>query len=300
MRRPIRRLTTRLTTVVVLSTLFVGVLGVTAAQAATPTITSFNPTSGPVGTTVTITGANFNTPAVNDVEFDNHNAGTFTVVDDTHITATVPNNATDGPIDVTNTDGTATSSTNFDVTQVPAPTITSFTPTSGPIGTSVVITGTNFSGTGFTTSSVKFNGLTATFTVNSATQITATVPTAATTGPISVTTPGGTATSTTNFTIRTTHARSVTLNLNGHLTARGVVNAADGFAACEDGVRVKVQKRRLGGGWRTVRTTSTDGSGDYQVGIPDRPGSYRALVPREGTDSDVCSKDKSPRRRHRH
>jgi hypothetical protein len=115
-----------------------------------------------------------------------------------------------------------------------------------------------------------------------------------------VTTPGGTATSTANFTVRTTHARSVTLNLNGHLTATGSVIAADGFDACEDGVTVKIQKRRLGGGWRTVRTTSTNGSGDYQVGIPDRPGAYRALAPRAGTDSEVCSKDKSPRRRHRH
>ena len=64
---------------------------------------------------VTITGTNFNTPVVNDVEFDNHNAGTFTVVNDTTITATVPNNGTDGPIQVTNADGTATSSTDFNV-----------------------------------------------------------------------------------------------------------------------------------------------------------------------------------------
>jgi IPT/TIG domain len=82
---------------------------------------------------------------------------------------------------------------------VPAPSITSFTPTAGPIGTSVVIIGTNFSGTGFTTESVTFNGVTAPFTVNSATQITATVPTGATSGLIRVTTPGGTATSSANF-----------------------------------------------------------------------------------------------------
>ena len=266
-------------------------------QSNSPTITSFNPTSGPIGTLVTINGTHFNSPVVTDVEFDDRNAGTFTVVNDTRITATVPSNGTDGPIQVTNAAGTATSSTNFNVTQSPRPTITSFTPTVGPIGTSVVITGTNLTGA----TRVRFNGVrAATFTVNSNTQITATVPTGATTGHLSVTTPGGTATSTANFTIRTTHARSVTLGLNGHLTARGSVIAADGFDACENGVPVKIQKRRLGGGWRTVRTTSTDGSGNYQVGIPDRPGSYRAVAPRAGTDSDVCSKTKSPRRRHRH
>jgi IPT/TIG domain len=73
-----------------------------------------------------------------------------------------------------------------------APTITSFSPTSGPVGATVTINGTNFTGA----TSVKFNGVSATFIVNSATKITATVPTGATTGRISVTTPGGTATST--------------------------------------------------------------------------------------------------------
>ncbi|MCY2941585.1 MAG: right-handed parallel beta-helix repeat-containing protein [Planctomycetota bacterium] len=80
----------------------------------------------------------------------------------------------------------------------PAPTITSFTPTSGQVGTSVVISGSGFVGS----VQVKFNGVTATnVVVNSATQITATVPTGATTGLISVTNPGGTVTTTANFTV---------------------------------------------------------------------------------------------------
>ncbi|MDP9235465.1 MAG: IPT/TIG domain-containing protein, partial [Actinomycetota bacterium] len=78
-----------------------------------------------------------------------------------------------------------------------APTITGFTPTSGPVGTSVTITGTNFTGA----TVVKFNGLAASFTVNSATQITATVPSGATTGPIKVKNAVGAATSSTNFTV---------------------------------------------------------------------------------------------------
>ena len=294
-----RKYAIRLLTVVALTTMSVGFVGVTAAWAADPTITSFTPKSGPVGTLVTIKGTNFNNPAVIEVEFDNHDAS-FTVVNGTTITATVPNNGTDGRIQVRNADGTATSSTNFNVTQPPKPTITSFTPTLGPVGTSVVITGTNFSGTGFTTSAVKFHGVTASFIVNSATQITATVPSGATTGSISLTTPGGTVTSTTSFTVVTFHSRTVTLNLNRHLVARGAVTAADAFAACVDGVSVKVQKRRLGGGWRTVRTTATAIGGTYHVRLPDEQGAYRALVPRSGTTTDVCMRDRSPRRRHRH
>src|SRR6266446_148684 len=77
------------------------------------------------------------------------------------------------------------------------PTITSFTPTSGPVGTSVTINGTNFTGA----STVRFNGTSASFTVNSATAITATVPVGASSGPISVTTPAGTASSAGSFTV---------------------------------------------------------------------------------------------------
>ncbi len=77
------------------------------------------------------------------------------------------------------------------------PTITAFNPPSGPVGQAVTITGTNFTGA----TAVKFNGTSASFTVNSSTQITATVPAGATTGKISVTTPAGIATSAANFTV---------------------------------------------------------------------------------------------------
>ena len=71
------------------------------------------------------------------------------------------------------------------------PTISGFAPASGAVGTSVTINGTNF----ITPSAVQFNGVSATFTVNSTTQIVATVPNGAATAPITVTTSSGTATS---------------------------------------------------------------------------------------------------------
>jgi hypothetical protein len=182
---------------VLLIALAVTISTIEVAFADAPTITSFNPTSGPIGTSVEITGSGFtDAPSnVSAVTF-NGTAATFTVDSNVQITAIVPAGATDGPIAVTDSEGTATSATNFDVTPSPLPTITSFTPNSGPIGTSVVITGTGFIGV----TAVTFNGTAATaFTVNSDTQITATVPIGATDGPIAVTTPGGTATSATNF-----------------------------------------------------------------------------------------------------
>jgi DNA/RNA endonuclease G (NUC1) len=79
----------------------------------------------------------------------------------------------------------------------PPPSILAFTPSSGVVGTNVIITGTNFS----SVVAVTFGGANASFTVNANNQITATVPTNAGSGLISVTTASGTAISTNSFTV---------------------------------------------------------------------------------------------------
>jgi hypothetical protein len=77
------------------------------------------------------------------------------------------------------------------------PVIASFAPASGSAGTVVTISGSNFTGA----SSVTFNLVAASFTVVSGTQIQATVPAGATTGRIRVTTPDGTGTSASDFSV---------------------------------------------------------------------------------------------------
>ena len=162
-----------------------------------PTVTSFSPTSGAVGTSVTINGTNFT--GVTAVKFNTTSATTYTVNSATKITATVPTGASTGPISVSNGNGTGTSSSSFSVTGGgggSAPTITSFSPTFGFTGTRVTINGSNFTGA----TSVKLGTVSASFTITSATRISATVP-AMSRGAYkwSVTTPGGTATSTGSF-----------------------------------------------------------------------------------------------------
>jgi hypothetical protein len=120
---------------------------------------------------------------------------TFTVQSATSVEATVPAGAKTGPVSVTNASGTGRSAASFTV--LAPPTIAGFSPSSGPVGASVTVTGTAFTGA----TAVTFNGVSASFTVDSATQVTATVPAGATTGPIGVTTPGGTATSVSSFTV---------------------------------------------------------------------------------------------------
>jgi hypothetical protein len=98
---------------------------VSGAPASPPTIASFTPASGPVGTVVSIMGSNFG--AVSNVTF-NLTTASFTVVSGTQIQATVPAGATTGRIRVTNAAGTATSAGDFTVTTPPQPTTLTFNP----------------------------------------------------------------------------------------------------------------------------------------------------------------------------
>jgi uncharacterized repeat protein (TIGR03803 family) len=148
-------------------------------------------TSGKEGVVIGILGQGFNSSSV--AKFGGTQATAITRTGATFIKATVPAAALTGAVTVTTGATKLTSSQTFRVT----PTITSFSPAGGPVGTPVTITGTGL----MQATKVAFNGKSASFTVNSDTQITATVPTGATTGKIMVTTPGGSASSATTFTV---------------------------------------------------------------------------------------------------
>ena len=86
--------------------------------------------------------------------------------------------------------------------------ITSFTPTSGPPGTDIILTGSGFAGA----SDVRFNGTSSTFELLSDSQISAVVPATATSGPISVTSGGGTAFSDMSFMVSSDPSTNVTVS----------------------------------------------------------------------------------------
>jgi len=119
----------------------------------------------------------------------------FTVVSGSEITTTVPFGATTGTLQVTTpSSGKLKSNTVFRVT----PQLISFTPSSGKAETRVTITGVSLT----QTTGVSFNGVpAASFTVYSDTEVTAVVPSTATTGKITITTKGGSATSASIFTV---------------------------------------------------------------------------------------------------
>jgi len=85
-----------------------------AAPTPAPAVSSFTPTSGPVGTAVSITGSHFTGATA--VQFGATSATSFTVVDDSHITTSVPTGATTGAVSVTTPAGTGSTSGVFTVT----------------------------------------------------------------------------------------------------------------------------------------------------------------------------------------
>ncbi len=157
-----------------------------------PYATGFSPATGTAGSTVvTFSGIHFT--SVNGVKFNGVSATTFgPITDDTTFTATVPAGAQAGPVSILKSGAvTFVSATNFYV----APTITSFSPSSGRAGTSVVILGTSFTNA----TAVKFGGASASFNVDSNSQITAVAPPGVASGAITVIAPGGTYITSTNF-----------------------------------------------------------------------------------------------------
>jgi Domain of unknown function (DUF4394)/IPT/TIG domain len=155
-----------------------------------PTITGFSLPALPGGSSVTILGTNLS--GATSVMFNGTPATLVSLTGDgsTRVSAIVPLTATTGPVTVTTAAGSATSPNNFIV----GPTITGFSPTRGPVGTKLSITGANFSPgspsyvgfQGFNPSDPDASGLSVPSEFVSSTQIRATVPIGAVTGKIEI------------------------------------------------------------------------------------------------------------------
>ena len=140
-----------------------------------PGVGGVAPGQGPAagGTQVTITGTDFT--GATGVDFGGHPATSFTIVSPTEIIAVSPAGAGTVDVTVTTPGGTSPTTGSDQFIYVPAPTVTSVDPGQGRLvgGNTVVITGTGFNGV----SGVQFGTNPATaYTVDSATEITATVP----------------------------------------------------------------------------------------------------------------------------
>jgi len=216
--------------------------GVSFTVVPPPSITSLSPSSGAAGTSITITGSDFGaTQGPSTVNF-NGTLATPSTWSATSIVAPAPNGATSGPV-VVHASGVDSNGVNFTV----APSISSLSPASGPVGSSVTISGLNFGATQGA-STVTFNGTSATPTSWSGTQVVTTVPAGTTTGDVVVSVSGAPSNGF-PFTVITTGTLSGTItrasdgvSLSGALvealqfgvTIKSATNAADGTYSIAD------------------------------------------------------------------
>jgi hypothetical protein len=159
---------------------------------AVPVVGPISPTSGPTGGGGTLTLHGVDLTGTTGVTVGGNACTSVSVVSDTEVTCTLPA-GTAGSADVvlTTPGGSATDSGAY--TYVAAPTITSVSPTAGPLdGGLLTINGTNLAGA----TAITVGGSTCSpVTMPSATQIICTLPAhAAGTVDVSVTTPGGSVT----------------------------------------------------------------------------------------------------------
>jgi hypothetical protein len=164
----------------------------------TPQITSLSPTLGPIGSSVTIAGANFGSSQGSSTVTFGSAAASVASWSATSLVVAVPAGVSLGTQSVVVTvGGFASAGSNFTVT----PGITNLSPASGPIGTSVTITGTSF-GSSQGSSTVAFGSTIAPPSSWGATSIVVAVPAGASTGNVVVTV-GAIASNGVNFTVTT-------------------------------------------------------------------------------------------------
>ena len=202
-------------------------IATSVADFAVPKVTLISPLQAAGGATVTINGVGLGRTSA--VQFSGASAPTVPAfVSPTSVRAVVPNDATTGALTVV----TPTTDLTTAVLKV-LPRIVSFAPLAGLAGSTVTITGSALDGA----TSVKFGLAVAPIVSNTRTEIVTTVPAAATTGRITVTTPGGTVTSAVDFGItriisvlpaQATAGTVVTISGTGLVTTSGVtINGAN-------------------------------------------------------------------------
>jgi YD repeat-containing protein len=153
-------------------------------------VLNVSPRSGPIGTTVRISGTGFSaTLSQNTVSFNGTTAA-ITSASTTQLVVTVPSPATTGPLTVTSPNGSASGGV-FTVTSCNQPRVDAFTPGIAVAGTAVAVTGGCFDPTPQNDRPVVNVTPTAVPTSVSPTSLTIVVPPATASGHVSVATPTG-------------------------------------------------------------------------------------------------------------
>ena len=233
------------------------VTGLSNSAHAVATLT-LSPTSGPPGVSVTVTGSGFPADASVDILFDSSfrdsttasPTGTFTK------SITIPTDASVGTHKIKASFGTSEiPEATFTVTSS-TPTIT-LSPTSGPVGSSVMVAGSNFPVS--TSITVKFGTATVTTIPSTVTSSTSgtfsasfTIPSGAAAGSHTVTATGGTSTATATFTVGGT----VTISPTSGAVGTTVTVSGSSFGASKT-ITIKFDSTTVTTNPATITTTAS-------------------------------------------
>ncbi len=216
-------------------------VGSVTSQSLPPSLSSLSPNSGSAGNTITIAGSHFGVNQWQSAVTFNGVAAVASSWSDSSIAVAVPANASSGNVVVT-VGGVASNGLNF--TFVPTPSISSLSPVAGPVGTPVTITGANFGGSG----TVKFGSLQASVTNWTNTSISASVPSGASTGNVTVT-------------VGTLSSNGVTFTISSTVVMTYSTQGTSTWTAPASVTSVTVQCWGPGGNGGNGTTTSYSGGG---------------------------------------
>jgi hypothetical protein len=213
-----------------------------------PSLSSVTPLTGSIGTTVTLVGTNFT--GASQVKLNGVNSS-YTVVSSSVITVTMPFGGTILDASVTTACGTANISTG-------ALTVTSFSPTNGPVGSIITVSGTNMNGV----TSVTIGGIPQVIITNTSNSVSFFLMPGTPTGQIVVTTGTGMATSSGIFTVTATPVPAIqqgtkrvgTGATNTSLQGQSVAVSSDGNTAI---IGAPSDNSNVGGAWIFVRSGTT-------------------------------------------
>ncbi len=243
--------------------------------------------------TLTVTGEGF---IPESVAYFNDMTLASTYVSATEIKATLPGNLTQQPgtaaIKVVNPAPGGGSSNSLTLTVAPpGPRIAGFTPTSGPIGTTVTITGERFDTQNPGANDVRFMGERAIVTSATATQLVVIVPVRAVSGQISVSNRFGTTTSQGIFSVAAGQDFNITVTPNTvQVPVKGFGNArvklqSTGLYSYQQSVAISVSGLPPGVTYtvdRTAISVNNDGLVTLSADGTAAPGSYNISVTGQG------------------
>ncbi len=253
--------------------------GVTFTVLPTPSIASLSPTSGVVWASVAITGSNFGAYQGTSIVTFSGATAPITSWSATSISTEVPAGATTGNVVVT-VGGIPSNGVSFTV--LPMPSITTLSPASGAVGSSVTIAGSNF-GASQGASTVTFGGVAASASSWSNTSITAAVPPGATTGAVVVTV-SGVASNGSSFTVLQSPAISSLTPSSGAVGVTVTITGTN-FGSSQD-IRVVMFNGQVASitGW-----TSDPPNGTLTVKVPAGATSGNVVVYINGTSSNAMA-----------